>query len=168
MDYRQYLPIPAPEETLQTESRINTIQDVVDELNALHSEIRGKGELSDKELKYYKLLFSDWSKHMIAAIKERDSHSPEIQAKQLEDQLRIMNGARNLSPARMLEILTSRNFAFSLEQYVVDAEVIEAPEKSETPQHAIARLEKSGINLGDYFDSSGAPKNGLPEEGSQK
>lgn len=167
MDYRQYLPITAPED-LQPEKHINTIQDVVDELSRLYREIQSKGELSDKELKYYKLVFSDWSKHMISAVKERDAHSPEIQAKQLEDQLRIVTGARKLSQARMLEILTSRNFAFSLEQYVVDAEVIEASEKSETPQIAMARLEQSGINLGDYFDSSGAPKNGMPEEGLQK
>lgn len=162
-DYRAYLP---QAETPPPPEQINTIQDVVNQLSSLFTEIREKGEMADKELKYYRLLLSDWSKQMIAAIKERDSHSPEIQAKQLEEQLRIVNGARRLSFAQMHQILTSRNFTFSLEQYVVDAEVIETDSEKPAaapPGGAIARLQDSGINLSDYFDASGMPKDGSPE-----
>lgn len=139
-------------------TRINTIQDVVDTLSYCFNQIwNDDRELSSPENRYWKMIVSDWAKQQIAAVKERDAHSPEVAAKQLEDQLRIVTGAKKLDPARMHEILTSRNFGFALEQYMVDVEVIEdkKDDSSNGTKEALDQLQKKGLlgEAAEYFDT---------------
>ncbi|MBZ0187507.1 MAG: hypothetical protein K8F91_14765 [Candidatus Obscuribacterales bacterium] len=142
--------------------RVNTIQDVVDTLSYGWNQIWDKEDITDKEVKYYRTL-SDWGKHMIAAIKERDAHSPEKQAKELEERLRISMGAKMLGMTKMHEVLLAKNFGFALEQYVDVEEVIEIKQEEEevAPTRALLTLKDKGLlNHAERYFASEAGKEG--------
>lgn len=137
--------------------RINSIQDVVDCLSYAQSRMWNDSmEMSSAEARFWNNYYN-WSKNAIAAMKERDAHSPEVAAKEMAEQLRIVTGAKKLDPARMLEILTSRNFAFSLEQYMVDVEVVEdkKDDGNDRAKEALDKLQKRGLpeQVSEYFDA---------------
>lgn len=62
--------------------QINSIQDVVDVLSYIYKEMWSKKDnMSTAESRFYTLICNSWAKQQIAAIKERDAHSPEVAAK---------------------------------------------------------------------------------------